>query len=590
MINSLGNRVRPTDTAAVLKLTARIIDESGIVQTLESAAKTKGPAGAPPRYGQYTARGVLIAMFHAVFAGRPASLAEVCALIWTDYTDDQLKFIGMPDIRTTERLAVLTADAAAWRNEHQRLWQFVRRMLDPMDDTPRAANARTGRTASKAAQQKAAITMAPQTELRRKVLNDLITATIDRSLLDDWKGDLAIDEHVVHVSKAFTNYYDDKGMKASATPMANFYKKQNRVGAGWSVGLTRAVATSRPYGRRVPTVCVALDINGSSPGSAEAAKRCLDQFKSSPIRPTKGRNDRTHLVTDQAYSRTTLFNADVLERGYTLLMHYPNDARIRLLHDLGRVIDPEETEPGPFMYRGTILCPAAAHLLRQAGPEAPTPGDTPQHAARFNEHQEALRHCEMPLNGLPQVTINRAPGRPSKTTTAEPERVIKLRVQCPAAKGKVRCAIRSAIQGDGSFEDPATQRLPDLSGSAPIEQWPLVCENANTTIVLTPRQFTQYQPVMEGSWEHQDWMSCNRSRDEGFNSVLTSTEGGNLQDRSVYGRRNPMVSLTIAFSVARANIKIQERWREAVRNNGGVAPNEPRVGQEGNHDGRVAAA
>lgn len=591
MIHSLGNRTRPTDTDAVLRLIAPIIDKSGIVETLVSAAEPKSPAGAPPVYGQYTPRGVLIAMFHASFSGRPASLSELCALIWMDYTDDHLKFIGMPNLRTPERLAELKNDDTTWRNEYQRLWQYVERLLRPIDDTARRADSRVEIAVHKAARKEAETTLERETELRRKVINDLITATIDTSLLSDWKGDLAIDEHVVHVSKAATNYFDHRGAKASATPMANRYGKQNRVGSGWSVGLTRAVATSRPHGRRVPTVCLALDINGSSPGSPEAAKRCLDQFATSPLRPAKKPNDRTHLVTDMAYSRKTDFNADVLERGYTLLMRYPDDSRIKVIHDLGRTIDPEATAPGPYMYHGTILCPAAARLVERDGPTAPKPGDTKQHAERFNAHQEALKHCEMPNNGLPQADTRRPPGRPRKdVAVGDLERVIKLRVQCPAAKGKVRCAIRSTIDNDGAYTDPQKQHLPDLSLSAPIENWPMVCDSATTTIVLSVKQFSQYQPVMEGSWEHQDWMSCNRSRDEGFNSILTSTQGGNLQDRSLYARRNARVSLTVAFAVATANIKVQERWRETVRDNGGVAPNERRTRLEADADRSNAAA
>lgn len=576
MINTLTNRTRATDTDAVLHVVAAVIDRSGIVNTLQQAAPAKSAAGAPPRYGQYTARGVLITMFHAVFAGRPASVAELCALIWSDYTDQQLAFIGMSDLRTPQRRAVLASNDKAWRNEHQRLWQYLQVLLRPMDDTPeRPANTRVDKEASKAAQRRAAATLTERTELRRRVLNDLVTASIDTSLLQDWKGDLAIDEHVVHVSKSFTKYFDDKGLKASATPLANFYPKQNRVGAGWSVGLTRAVTTSRPYGSRVPTLCVALDINGSSAGTAAAAITCLDQFLVSGLHAKKAGNDRTYLVTDQAYSRTIGFNVDALERGFSLLMHYEKDAKIK--EDLGRVLDPEAQSPGPFLYRGSVLCPASQHLINQK----PLPSKTVQgqkaDLEAFNEQQAALQQFAMPMNGRPRVTADRRPGRPSKGDATEPKRVIKLRVKCPAAAGKVRCAIRAAMDEDGSYLDPKNSHLPDVSGSAPFDQWPVICDKANTTITLTPKKFRRYQPVMEGSWEHEDWMSCNRSRDEGFNSILTSTEGGNLQDRSLYARRNPMLSLTIGFSVARANIKVQESWRATLRSSGGNTPSEPRA-------------
>lgn len=574
MITSLGNRTRSTDTDAVLRLLAPIVDRSGIAETLDAAAKPKSAAGAPPKYGQFTARGVLIAMFHAIYAGRPASVSELCALLWADYTDEQLAFIGLPDLRTPQRLATLTSNDRAWRNEHQRLWQYLQDLFEPIDDTARAANTRVSKTESKQAQERARITLADKTRLRRKVLNDLITQTIDSDLLGDWKGDLAIDEHVVHVAKHQTRYFDGRDGMAPATPMAKGYKKQNRVGSGWSVGLTRAVTTSRPDGRRVPNVCVALDINGSSAGSAPAALNCLDAFQVSPLRPERAAKDRTYLVTDQAYSRVSLFNADVLERGYSLLMNY--GVKDKVLFDLSRSLDADASEQGPYLYQGTFLCPAARAALSGPIPSAPKPGDTKRHVERFNEHQKTVRDFEMPLNGVPTVGPRRGPGRPSKEENST-ERVVKVRVQCPAAAGKVRCAIRATIAGDGSLTDTKKAHLPNISQSAPTDSWPVVCDSANTTVTLTPEQFRTYQPVMGSSWLHQDWMSCNRSRDEGFNSVLTATEGGNLQDRTLYARRNPALSLTIAFSVGRANLKIQEKWREVLRNNGGAAPYEPRA-------------
>ena len=96
MISSIANRVRETDPDGVLQLVAPIIDESGIVRTLQQAAPPRSPAGAPTKYGQYTARGVLIAMFHIAYAGRPLSLPELLKTLWFDYTDQQMVFIDMP--------------------------------------------------------------------------------------------------------------------------------------------------------------------------------------------------------------------------------------------------------------------------------------------------------------------------------------------------------------------------------------------------------------------------------------------------------------------------------------------------------------
>lgn len=570
MISSIANRVRETDQDGVLQLVAPIIDESGIVATLQRATPPRSPAGAPTKYGQYTARGVLIAMFHIAYAGRPLSLPELLKTLWFDYTDQQMLFIGMPGLRTEDRRNAIRTDRNALKSEHQRLWSFIQTLFAPMDDTPRSPAKRVSKEQGKKAQEKARVTLVQEATLRRTIVNDLITATIDGSLLSGWKGDLAIDEHVVNTSRTKGKYFVDTTELAGATPMASRYPRQNRVGDGWHVGLTRAVATSRPYGKRVPTICVALDIDKATAGNINAALNCVDEFDRRGLRPAIAKTDRQYLVTDQGYSRNTGFNVDLLRRGYSLLMHYAKDEGRTF--DLSKEVDRNAQEFGPYLHHGAVVCPAARKTIRTPNIAVPSPTASARIVAKFEEQEERLAALTMPVNGLPEVTQQRKPGRPRKGDLGTLETVVKLRVKCPAVAGKVRCPVLI-----DDYLDPANRDLPDVGFDAPLDNPPKVCQSDHTTITFAQPRFRYYQPVMEGTWKHSDWMAVNRSRDEGFNNLLTSTEVGNLQDRALYSRRNPVIAMTIAFAVASTNLKAQDKWREVLLENGGVPPDESRV-------------
>src|SRR5690349_14394374 len=125
MISSIADRVRETDQDGVLNLVAPIIDASGIVEKLNQAAAPSSSAGAPAKYGQYSARGVLIAMFHISYSGRPASVPELLKTLWFDYTDQQMELIGMANLRTLDRQTAIRTDRRALKSEHQRLWTFM---------------------------------------------------------------------------------------------------------------------------------------------------------------------------------------------------------------------------------------------------------------------------------------------------------------------------------------------------------------------------------------------------------------------------------------------------------------------------------
>lgn len=584
MIASIRGRIRPTNIDGVLDRIIPIIDKSNIAPTLTGWAQPKSAAGAPRKYGSYTVRGVLIAMFQIAYAERPMSVAELFKTIWFDYTDAQLAKIGMGDLRTPQRIHAIATNERAERAEYQRLWDFIKTMFAPIDDTPMPANRRHTKDEAKTARAAASLNLKDQTDRRRTLVNDLIAATIDPTILDGWRGDIAIDEHVVNTATNSYQYFADTSRsKHGGAPMASWYPKQNRVGKGWHVGLTRIISTSRPYENRVPTLCLAIDVQQATAGNVAAALNCIDAMTERNLRPNKGHKDRQYLITDMGYSRSTGFNVNALKRGYTLLMNLPKNERH--FRDLGPAADPTGTDSGPYLFKSAILCPGAHRLTQQTILNPPGDDADLVTLRAFAKQEAAIAARTMPLNGHPKIEVLRPAGRP-KAGAAPAPTVIKLQVQCPAAAGKIRCP----LLGQDHYTDPTKQHLPEIGTDAPFDHPPKVCRSQYTTLTLTPEQYRQYQPLMAGSWEHADWMASNRSRDEGFNAYLTRSEGGHLQDRSVYARRNPNITITIALGVATANLKAQDAWHTAIRRNNGQIPKEARAHIKARRDNLLAAA
>ena len=95
-----------------------------------------------------------------------------------------------------------------------------------------------------------------------------------------------------------------------------------------------------------------------------------------------------------------------------------------------------------------------------------------------------------------------------------------------------------------------------------LNEAPAVCHTQFSTVEMNEEQFNRWQPMMAGTWEHEDIYTTARSRNEWFHSQLTHKEGGNLGLGTIELRKNASFSIAVAMAAAVTNLKILQSWQE----------------------------
>jgi len=549
--------IHEDDTSAVLVLGAKIIDESGIVESLQAAAEPVSGRGRPVELRQYDARAVLIAFFELAYSTRLPSITNLLTALWFRYSEEHMTLIGLPGWRDEDRAARIKRDLSVHRNEYNRLSTFFARMLQPIDDTPVTARKRLTNREYDAATSQLAPELLQRRQRRDDLLNRIVAASVDRQLFEGYQGHLAVDEHQVLVAL----YDRPTGVAPDAlrggNPMSGYTRKQRRSGHAWAIGLTGAMSVYRPGQTPVPRVVFGIGFDKPSAASIDAALTAIDAAEANGLIPEPKANQHKWFVGDMAYNIRDGFNAALLERGWTQLMDYP--AHWGTVHDLWQDGD----SAGPRLVNGVVICPGipgpvvrALDLKRL--PDNPTDEATHRRSLDLRRIQAAT----MPTNGRPVKTVERGRGRPRKDAPAA-ETVFKLKVQCPAECKMIRCTLVPKSMDLDPAEFPMT---------SPPEDPPTACQHLNSTVTMTERQFKQYSALMSGSFEHDDFYRHTRSHNESFFSRLTHDTGGGLDERKVVQRRNSGASLILALSVAVTNVKEQAAWRQRIRRNDGHVP------------------
>jgi hypothetical protein len=255
---------------------------------------------------------------------------------------------------------------------------------------------------------------------------------------------------------------------------------------------------------------------------------------------------------------------------------------------------------GPYLYNGVVVCPGAARATLN-GPRFDVPvkpkrdpsveqsfadfddeavdvatgeildEDSPEsRLQRLVDHhlaEEAITRSIMPTHGRPVAATARKRGRP-RIGEPEPPKVFRLSVQCPARAGLVQCHL---FKPDGETREEAKARIalphvpePPLT----LNEAPAVCHTQFSTVEMNEEQFNRWQPMMSGTWEHEDVYTTARSRNEWFHSQLTHKEGGNLGIGTIAFRKNATFSIAVAMSAAVTNLKVLQSWQEDIAKTG----------------------
>lgn len=592
-----------------LQIAARWIDLSDALALLAPAERGQKPgAGRPVELAQFSARSLLIVMAEIVLARRTISYTEITTTIWVYYSKQILASLGLEGIRDakthSELLQAARPDATAADLHRGRLAEerARRRIIDafeqataPINDNVAPANKRhTHRQLNEArANNDVSVQRAARLDVFNKIIQGSLYAANEWAhtrpdaaipvdpkdllggILKGWFGDLAIDETDADHSIATLGRGNDLTSPDAYHPISElaefFFKDGSRLRWPNALGLTFAIAVSRPEERRVPTVALGASIDNPSAASYDGAMTALDAIDNAGLRPRTSSNAHQYVAVDQAYPHRTAWADGIAERNYSQVIRYPkNAARVHGLRACGI----ENTKVAAHLFNGVPICPGVSSAaLRRTVIDAPrredSRGDFLKWGQRLHRHQEHLDRIlpfVMIRHGRPSRTPDNGPGRPRAGVPAKPD-VYRMRVMCPAVAGTARCPLVPA-----SMEaDPDLPIVPD----PPIEDdRPATCRNSLTRLQLTHQQFRRYQPRMLGDYLHEDFYTSARARNEGFHAALLHGSTGHLARGRIQPWKNAFLTIALALAVGATNIHIVERWVEVVTLNGGKAPYE----------------
>lgn len=606
----LPSRMDFADTDKNLTVAKAWIEHSGVHELLVPYQPERGLAGRKIERGQYLLSGMLIALAEICMAGREMSWRELTYTLWYRYTDAQMEFIEMSDLRDPERKALMASFGnhvdspdvnlakRAWHTENERCRQAFSRVFAAIDD-----NVLPGgkcHTNAEVAEAKRTVDVTAQTALREEVLNRLVMGSvitgnamrfkdldpkdIYAGVLKDHVGDFAIDETEVDESLSAVKNASKPSGKHPANEMSKFHKHSRRIEWPNLIGLTLAIAVSRPGRPRVPNLALGMSMHDPSAANKAGAYKAVGAIEDAGMRRPMRSNAKQYIIADLAYPNLLGFNAGLTAMKYSLVMKYKKNQK--RVHELATAHDDDGSAVPGHLFNGVCVCPglprAALNKMRLNPPE-PIPLNG-QDRDRFDSDEDPdlrydpveldahdkkvalLAAATMPRHGRPESKVDRRAGRPLKNIEYD-ETIHTVRVVCPAVAGKIRCP----LVAESMSLDVDT---PQISGPPPGKR-PAVCERSYTTIRMNAKRFKHYQELMMGTWEHEDLYTSARARNEAFHSLLIRHSGGNMIRGRIKPHKNAFYTMAIALSVGVTNLRVLEAWEETLALNGRVAPEEP---------------
>lgn len=572
------------DTTEALQTAVDIIDRSAVALMMQPGVPPQNQPGRPSILPQYQLRAVLITMLELAWACKKLSWPNVVRALWFRYTREQLAIVGLPNWRCPDRRAAMRphitrrgtrqerlAARRVFKAEVQRLQDFVDSALATIDDTPLPANRRHGKAAYKAAVL-ATPELVARNDLQKKVINAIVFASLTHGnavrhpdldptdltagILRHYCHDVAIDEHEVTVSLANTNK-NTRPVVGMATDFAHVRREKYAD----AIGLTIAVAVARPQNRRIPNLALGIALHDPSGGSRQGVLDCLAGQAITQTRPKPNGAARHYVITDMGYVGRDGLNAQLIDRGYSLVTKYPSNWQTT--HELAA--GPPETTALP-LFNGKPLCPGVTpRILNNLTPfEAPNPRTmTGEQLVAHEPAETFLSAMAMGRAGRPVRAKRAKSGRP-RIGSKPLEGVYTVELVCPALEMRARCGIVTE-----SIKLPPT--VPAVP-NPPIENPPRCCTDGTITLRLQPEHVKIFQDKMVGTWDHEDLYGTTRSRNEAYNAQLIDEQTGNLRHRTFTFNKNAPVALAIAMTVAVTNLRVLQQWDDTLDTNLGKIP------------------
>jgi hypothetical protein len=625
------HRIHADETASVLLRARAIIERSGAslieghrapalsesggpsgddTVVLIARAATRGRGGAPARHPQYAVDMSLIVLFELAWRGDTFSWTRFVYALWFRYTDDEMASIGLSGWRDPARAAAmrpaafraagettsyvrelgaedlrrLEASQRLWRAEVARAQFQLTRLLAPIDDTPLPAARRHTIDATAAARTEE---HEAARALCRQVMNRMVRAGLEvanteyypdvapedlsSGLLRGFKGDVGMDEHNVAVSTS----YGQRTKVRSAKSLARYAGHVRREKQAMAVGLSAAIAVSRPDCPKVPPVLVAFDLHDAASEANAGARNALEAMEANGLRPEVRGRGHQYIVVDKAYPYYVGFNKHLLANRWTIVGKYvtATDKMLKGGAPFADMSPADAPASGPYQFNGVFLCPGigAKYLAENRGFDIPRDQDvTPEWLASNDATVRQLTAAIMPTNGRPKSRKQNRRGRPA--ANARPiEDQWTVEVRCPAAaeNPKVRCPRVAHSMQLPENEFPTLHLAPKAEEPAPK-----CCtdDHGAMQLNLNEKHIKNWQTLMAGSWEHQDFYAPARTTTERYFGRLMNPQTGDLSLGKIEWQRNAFVAMAITATVLVTNARVIDKWEEDLRSNGDVPP------------------
>ncbi|KRD42998.1 hypothetical protein ASE38_01550 [Cellulomonas sp. Root930] len=523
----------PTSSAVKnFELVVKLIRDSGIVDTFETAMARPVNTGGVEASNPYSVETVLVGYFLQIAGHDPITLPKMLQSLW-QLSPEQIVELGMSHYVGPDRRAALT-DTKAWGSEYCLFRHRFDQLMKVIDPSPHPR--RTEPMAVRHARM-ANLTSAKRSELDEKegrlqhVLDQLIEASTRGVRPTTYQGHVALDETLIPTFASKEGRGDKLGKIGPPDPDIIWYDVKKV-----STAIKRILAQkkmkildiyhrvvvgmplSSPYSRQMPMVAGAVHVRvkrtETNTDAAVATVRAMQRNGWAPP------PDVTPLVVnDKGYTNELEFPIRMFELGYDVIANAEQPVpkhreELDILDDDASKGARDVAVLPPSIHAGEVVCPAGRYLNDPRNPPPVWPPDErTKSSADVRAHQDRVdevRTVAMPHNGRPKLVIQ----GPHMGKHA-------LRVSCPALSRQCICALApdSRLRSAGK---PVLQFAPESPHR--------VCRTANSTVWLNASQIKHLDARTRGSVVHSAWYEICRAASERIFAFLKRCDMGDIRE------------------------------------------------------------
>lgn len=543
----------------------RVVWESGVAELIEDQ-HPYGALGRRPQGIAYTSTAVLVSLLIRVVMKRPPTLTGILQTI-TELTPAQLAAVGMAGQECSR----------IWQqhcSEYTRFTSWWKRRLVAFDSWADLPARRMTNGQYHVRLEKRTDEQCEHAERAARLLhlaiNRLVAASVEDKDPEDCRGDLVVDGTLYLVAKqdGTIGVADDK--MRGAVPSANYHMRDRKsvrsdgtgttrqiTYAGMTLEMTALTRIGKPTAMHaVAPVFVGIAIHYGTSGSPDGMADALAQAEANGLtgRPKGARARWPFMTSDMAYNAKDGTADILLKHRYNFVGRFPENWGIECPSTKPAGAPASDPEPGALQWAGAFFCPAVlAKIKGHRTPKMEHLLDNDQ----FRLHDKRLRRILPYLMGYNSRPFYAPSGHGRPVLGRSRQKVVKVKLVCPAAMGNVTCPLKPESMQGGRIGVPLAEPTWQAHERG-------CCAKSSVMVTLTPDQFKRAQwDLVPGSWEHSVYFEAARALTEQRFSHLKSAHVTGLRQLTYGPRRDPMIKLILAMAVVASNRESQSNFDPA---------------------------